>query len=59
MSFVRQINAQHAYQVGKDTVRRGSFGRVGVIPFVPSRIGYPNPMLQDKSAPISNLERKK
>ena len=45
--------------VKKDTIRKGSFGRVGVIPFIPSRIGYPNPMPQEKPAPISNLERKR
>ena len=59
MSFVRQLNAHHSYQVGKDSVRKGSFGRVGVIPFVPPRVGYPNPMPQEKPAPISSLERKK
>ena len=59
MSFVRQLNPHHSYQVGKDSNSKGSFGRVGVIPFVPQRIGYPNPMPQEKPAPISNLERKK
>lgn len=59
MSFVRQINPHHSYQVGKDSIRKGSFGRVGVIPFVPPRVGYPNPMPQEKPAPISTLERKK
>ncbi len=59
MSFVRQNIPHHAYQVGKDSVRKGSFGRVGVIPFVPPRVGYPNPMPQEKPAPISSLERKK
>lgn len=59
MSFVRQINAHQAYQVGKEGVRKGSFGRVGVIPFVPPRVGYPNQMPQEKPAPISTLERKK
>ena len=59
MSFVRQVNPHQSYQVGKNTIRKGYFGRVGVIPFVPQRIGYPNPMPQEKPAPISNLERKK
>jgi len=59
MSFVRQVHAHPSYQIGKDTLRKGSFGRVGVIPFIPPRIGYPNPMPQEKPAPISNLERKK
>ena len=59
MSFVRQLNPRHSYQVGKESINKGSFGRVGVIPFVPQRIGYPNPMPQEKPAPISNLERKK
>ena len=59
MSFVRQSNPHYSYQLGKDTIRKGSFGRVGVIPFVPQRIGYPNPMPQEKPAAISNLERKK
>ena len=59
MSYVRQLHPHHSYQVGKDSNSKGSFGRVGVIPFVPQRIGYPNPMPQEKPAPISNLERKK
>ena len=59
MSFLRQVHAQPSYQIGKDTLRKGSFGRVGVIPFIPPRIGYPNPMPQEKPAPISNLERRK
>ena len=58
MSFVRQNIPHHAYHVGKDSIRKGSFGRVCVIPFVPPRVGYPNPMPQEKPAPISNLERK-
>ena len=28
MSFVRQVNAHHAYQVGKDSVRKGSYNKV-------------------------------
>lgn len=59
MSFVRHVNAHPSFQVGKDTIRKGSYGRVGVIPFVPPRVGYPNPMPQEKPAPISSLERKK
>ena len=59
MSFVRQVNAHHSYQFGKESNRKGSFGRVGVIPFVPPRIGYPNPMPKENPAPISNLERRK
>ncbi len=59
MSFVRQLNPHHSYQVGKDTIRKGSFGRVGVIPNVISKVGFPNPMLKEPPAPISNLERKR
>ena len=59
MSFARQINAHHAYKVGKDSISKWSYGKVGVIPFVPPRVGNPNPMPQEKPAPISNLERKK
>jgi hypothetical protein len=59
MSFVRQFNPRYSDQVGKDSVRKGSYGRVGVITFVPPRVGYPNPMPQEKPAPISSLERKK
>ena len=58
MSFVRQVHAHPSYQMGKDSIRKGSFGRVGVIPFLPKK-GYPNPMPQEKPAPISNLERRK
>ena len=58
MSFVRQINPHHSYQVGKDSIRKGSYGRVGVIPFNP-KVGLPNPMPQEKPTPISNLERKR
>lgn len=57
MSFVRHINTHNAYQVGKDSSMKGSFGRVGVIPNIP-KIGYPKPM-QEKPTPISNLERRK
>ncbi len=59
MTFVRQLNPQFSYQVGKDNLTKGSYGRVGVIPFVPARIRNPNSMPQEKPAPISNLERKK
>ena len=59
MSFARYNIPHHGYQVGKDTITKGSYGRVGVIPFIPPRIGYPNPMPQEKPSPISNLERKK
>ena len=59
MSFNRQVNSHPIFQVGKDTVRKGSYGRVGIIPFVPPSIGNPNPTSQEKPAPISNLERKK
>ena len=57
MSFVRQVHAHPSYQIGKDTIRKGSIGRDGVIPFIPSK-GYPNPTPQEKPAPISTLERK-
>ena len=59
MSFVRRNIQHHAYLVGKDSIRKGSFVRVGVIPFVPARIRNPNSMPQEKLAPISSLERKK
>jgi len=45
--------------MGKDSIRKGSFGRVGVIPNVISKVGFPNPMLKEPPAPISNLERKR
>ena len=59
MSFVRQVNAHHSYQIGKDSIRNGSVRRVGVIPDIISKVGFPNPMLKEPPAPISNLDRKR
>ena len=50
---------QRAYLMGKDSNRKGSIGRVGILPFIPQRIGYSNPNSQQTPAPVSNLERKK
>ena len=42
MSFVRQVHAHPSYQMGKESIRKGSLGRVGVIPNVISKVGFPN-----------------
>lgn len=59
MSFVRQLNPHHSYQFGKDSIKKGSISRVGVIPNVIAKVGFPNPMLKEPPPPISNLERTK
>jgi hypothetical protein len=54
----RQINPHHSYHFGNETVK--TFGKVGVIPFVPPKpgqvfkVGMPNP-----NAVKSSIERAK
>ena len=56
--FVRHLNPHHSYQIGAEKAK--SFGKIGVIPFVPQKqgqvfkVGMPNP-----NAVKSSIERAK
>ena len=59
MSFVRKLNHQQGYTMGNEPSFKGSYGRVGVLPYTKDLEKRVYPKEETKKIIQSNLEKRK
>jgi len=59
MSFVRRLNSRPSYAIGQEPSFKGSYGRVGVLPYNKDLEKQVYPKEEVKKIVQSNLEKRK
>lgn len=59
MTFVRRLNPHHSYVIGQEPTFKGSYGKVGVLPYTKDLEKRVYPKEEIKKIVQSNLEKRK